>query len=117
MEMDSYDRMETNLTVLCHLGGLAGLFFPLANVFVPLLIWLWKKDEYPVLDRHGIAVVNFHITLTIYFLISAILVFVIIGLPMVIGLLIFAIVVSVKGALLASEGVLYAYPLTIRFVK
>ncbi|MDJ0839907.1 MAG: DUF4870 domain-containing protein [Acidobacteriota bacterium] len=111
------DRMETNLAVLCHLGGLMGLLFFPGNVIVPLVIWLWKKEKYPGLDKHGIEVINFHLTLTIYIVISALLVLVIIGLPMVIAFLVFGIVVSIKGALMAGDGNCYNYPLTMPFIR
>jgi len=50
-------------------------------------------------------------------IISGILVLIVIGLPFVIGLTIFGIVVSVRGVLLANEGECYQYPLSIKFLK
>ncbi|MDJ0839909.1 MAG: DUF4870 domain-containing protein [Acidobacteriota bacterium] len=111
------DRTETNLAVLCHIGGLMGLLFFPGNVIVPLVIWLWKKEEYPSLDKHAVEVINFHITLTIYMIISALLVLVLIGFPMFIALLVFAIVVGIKGARMAGDGYLYNYPMALPFIK
>ena len=116
--MQSIDNIKPlNWTVLCHLAGLIGLFFPLGNIILPIIIWLKKSEQYPEVYKHGVAVINFQISWTIYMIISGLLVFLIIGLPFVIGLSIFGLVVSIKGVLVASEAQFYHYPLSIEFLK
>ena len=40
--------------MFCHLAGLAMfLSIPLANIIAPLAIWLIKREEMPLVDRHG----------------------------------------------------------------
>ncbi len=71
MIMQSIDNIKPlNWTVLCHLAGLIGLFFPLGNIILPIIIWLKKSEQYPEVYKHGVAVINFQISWTIYMIIS-----------------------------------------------
>jgi uncharacterized Tic20 family protein len=108
---------EKNWAVFCHLGGLFGLVLPPLNVAIPLIIWLSFRDKYEFVDDQGKEAINFQISLTIYLVAAAILVFIAIGLLLVIGLAVFALIVSVKAALRAGEGIEFRYPITIRFVR
>ena len=49
----------------CHLSALAGLFVPCGNVIGPLLIWQMKKAEFPSVEIHGKAALNFQLTVLI----------------------------------------------------
>ncbi len=103
--------------MLCHLSGFAMYIFPLGNLIVPFLIWQLKKGDIPALEEHGREVLNFQITYTIYALLALILVFLLIGLPLILVLTIVHAVLIIRGSLQASEGKLYRYPFTIRFLK
>ncbi len=116
--MKSIDTFKSSdWVVICHLSGLIGIFFPLGNVILPIIVWLIKGEEYPEVRKHGVHVINFHISWTIYMIFSGILVFIVIGLPLLIGLVIFGIVVSIKGVLSSHDGICYKYPLAIEFLK
>ena len=107
-----------NWAMIIHLSGLLGsLLFTVGNIVVPLVIWLIKKEDDEFIYKHGREVLNFQISMTLYFIISLILCFIFIGFIMIIGLLIFEIVVVIKAAIKASDGYYYDYPLTIRFIK
>jgi len=64
-------------------------------IVIPLMIWAWKKDEIPEMNRHGMDVLNFQISMFIYLFISAILVLVIIGEFLLLALIIKGI--TIKG--------------------
>ena len=52
----------------CHLSPLALLIgIPVANIVAPLVIWFVRKNSSPSTDRHGRAVLNFQISITLYF--------------------------------------------------
>ena len=110
-------KEERTWAMLCHLSVFAAHFIPLGNIIAPLIIWLIKKEESPFVDFHGKEVLNFQISLLIYFAIAFVLIFVLIGLPMFIALWIFSLVIVVVAALKANAGEYYKYPLTIRFIK
>jgi uncharacterized protein len=104
--------------VLCHASALLGLFFHfLGHICGPLVVWLLKRSEAAEIDAHGKESLNFQLSMLIYDVVAIILCFVLIGIPILILLwvlnTVFVIVASVK----ASEGQLFRYPLTIRFIK
>ena len=104
-------------SMFCHLSTLLGLVVPLGNIFGPLLIWQIKKDEFPETIHHGKEALNFQISMTIYLIVSGILVLLLIGIAFLIILGILDIVFTIIAAVKANEGVRYRYPMTIRFVK
>ncbi|MDQ3063389.1 MAG: DUF4870 domain-containing protein [Acidobacteriota bacterium] len=108
---------QKQMGLFLHLSLLIYTFaFPVGAV-APILIWQLKKDEIPALEAHGKMVTNWMISLAIYFTISFVLAFILIGF---LGFLIFgilAIVFPIIGAVKANNGELWEYPLTIKFLK
>lgn len=98
------------LIILSHLSLLLGVGF-----LLPLIVWLVKKNESPVVVQHARETLNFHLCVYIYGLIAFALCFAIIGFVLLPIIGVGALVLSVVGAMKASDGVLYRYPLTIRF--
>ncbi len=108
---------DNSLAVVMHLLGFAGFVFPFGNIIAPLILWLVKRSESPLLDAAGKEVLNFQISYTIYVAVAGILCFVLIGLLIlpVIGLLwiIFMIIAAVK----TGNGESYKYPFSIRLLQ
>jgi uncharacterized Tic20 family protein len=105
-------------SVLCHASALLGLFFHFfGHLLGPLLVWLIKRGDAPEIDANGKESLNFQISMLIYDAIAAILCLVVIGIPILIALwvlnTVFVIIASVK----TSEGKIYRYPFTIRFLN
>jgi hypothetical protein len=109
-------RQDRTWNMLCHLTALAGFFIPLGNFLGPFVIWLLKKNEIPSVDAHGRESLNFQISMLIYFVVAGLLVFVFIGIPLLIALGLAALICVIIASVKASNGVLYRYPLTIRFL-
>lgn len=103
--------------LLCHLTAFAGYVIPFGHLVGPLTVWLIKKDEMPFVDDQGKEVLNFQITMTLAALVSAILVFVVIGVFLLLAVVILDIVLIIVGAVKANDGVAYRYPFCIRFIK
>ena len=110
--------------MLCHLSALAGYIIPFGNIIGPLLIWQIKKNEFPSVEEHGKAALNFQITVMIAVIVgiiaSVLLSFVCVGfllIPVVVaaGLcgLIFAIIAGIK----ANNGEPYRYPWSLKLVS
>jgi len=70
-----------------------------------------------MVDEHGKEVINFQISITIWFIIAGIFVILLIGIPVLIALAVLQLVFVIIGAIKADSGILYHYPLTIRFIK
>jgi uncharacterized protein len=99
--------------MILHLSLL--LEWTLVGIVVPIVIWQVKKDKYPIIDEHGKNAVNWIISLALYFFLSFLLTFVLIG---VVGFFIFgilAVVFPIIAAIKANNGEVWRYPLSIRF--
>jgi len=104
------DETDRNFALAIHLTPLACVIFgPL--IFTPLVLWLIRKDKSAFVDDHGRELVNFGISYFIYML----LLFWTVVIPMVLGIV--AIVNLIRGAMAASRGEYFRYPLTIRFLS
>ena len=111
--------------MLCHLSALAVCIgIPFGNILGPLIIWQIKKTEFPSVDIHGKASLNFQITVTLAALVAGSVAFVLsffcVGyflfpLVLLIGLagLVFAIIAGIK----ANNGEDYKYPWSLELVK
>lgn len=104
--------------VLCHASALLGLFFHfLGHLLGPLIVWLAKRGDSPEIDAHGKESLNFQLSMLIYEAISAILCFVLIGIPILILLWVLNTILVIVASIQASEGKLYRYPFTIRLIN
>ena len=108
---------ERTWAMLCHFSAFAGLIFPFGNFLAPLIIWLIKKEELEFVEDQGKEVFNFQISMTIYLLISGILCIILIGIPIIIGLVIFCFIITIIAAISANDGKSYRYPINLRLIK
>lgn len=113
---------EKNWAMLCHLSALLGfVLVPSANIWAPLVVWILKKDASPFVDDQGKESLNFHISLWIHTLVSSLLLFTVILIPLVFilwGLIyLVGLIYTILAAVAASNGRFYRYPFTIRFFK
>ncbi len=105
--------------MFCHLSALAGLPVPvIGNIVAPLIIWQIKKEEFPFVDEQGKEAVNFQISMTIYGLVSVVLIpLFCIGFFLLAAVYIVDLIFLLIAAVKANNGYHYRYPLTIRFIK
>jgi len=108
---------ERMWAMFCHLSTFSGSFVPMGHILGPLILWLIKKDESVLINDQGKEAVNFQISVTIYLLVSAVLCFVLIGIPMLFAVVIFDLIVTIIAAIEANQGKFYRYPLCIRFIS
>ena len=103
--------------LVAHLSAFAGHLFPFAHVIAPLVIWLVRRDTSAFVDDQGKEAVNSQITFTIYFAVAGVLCFVLIGIPLLIGLYLANFVFVIVAAMAAYDGKTYRYPFILRLVK
>lgn len=111
--------------MLCHLSVLSACVgVPFGNILGPLLVWQIKKNEFPSVEIHGRAALNFQITVTIAAFASAVVAVVLsffcVGyllFPLVILIGLAGLVFSVIAGIKASNGEDYKYPYSFEFVK
>ncbi len=107
----------TTWAMICHLSGFAGFVFPFANIIAPLLIWGFKRHDYPFLDSQGKEAINFQISVTIYYIVAAFLILLVVGLFLLPLIAAFHIIAMIIASVEAAQGRPFKYPLTIRFLK
>ena len=100
---------QQTLAIITHILGMFIYFLG------PLIILLASENEY--IRKHSRLALNWQISLIIYSLISTILIFLLIGFPLLIMLSVLNIVFPIIAAVKASENKLWKYPLTIEFFK
>lgn len=116
-EPTQHDRGYRLWAMLLHLSMLLGTTaLPILGLVVPIVIWQVKKDEFPELDVHGRNAVNWLISALIYGGISFLLCFVFIGIPLLAILWVVSIVFPLIAGLKANNGVVWDYPMSIRFL-
>ena len=108
---------ERTWAMLSHFSVLCMFIFPFGNILAPLIIWLIKKEEMSFVEDQAKEVLNFQISMTIYLLISGILCFILIGIPFVIGLGIFNVIITIIAGIKANDGKSYLYPINLRLIK
>jgi uncharacterized protein len=111
--------------MICHLSALVGFIgIPFGNILGPLIVWQIKKNEFPSVDVHGKASLNFQISVTLVALAAALVAFVLsffcvgyllVPVVLLIGLagLVFAVIAGIK----ANNGEDYKYPWSLELVK
>lgn len=116
-EVNPTNKDENLWGMLCHLSALAGFVIPFGNIIAPLIIWIMKKDEFPLVNDQGKEALNFQLSVTIYFIVGVVLVFVAIGILILPLIALFSLIMIIIASIKAYDGEKYRYPLTIRLVN
>lgn len=82
----------------------------------PLIVMLTKGNESAFVRRQAVESLNFQISMLIYGIVSAILILALIGILLIFVVGVCWLVFTIVGAVKASSGEDYRYPLTIRMV-
>jgi uncharacterized Tic20 family protein len=104
---------DRGLAAMTHLSGLAGYIIPLGGVLVPIIIWMTKQDS-PVISAIARQAILLNVTAYLMFIVGFLLLLTVILFPLALvvwlGVGIAAIALPVVGAVKASSGVFYRYP-------
>ena len=99
-------------SMLCHLSGLIGVGFVL-----PLVVYFAMRRESEYVASNARAALNFHLSILIYCVCCIPLIFAVVGLPLMVMIAVFSLIVSIIAAVKASDGECYHYPLCIPLVR
>ncbi len=104
---------ERGMAAITHLSGLAGYVIPFGGVLVPIIIWMMKKDS-PVISTIAKQAILLNVIafLSIGVIVALALTIILIPVAIVAGIVLFfsAIVLPIVGAIKASDGTYYRYP-------
>jgi uncharacterized protein len=112
------DDMEANVNqwgMFIHLSQFCGYLVPLAGLIVPIVLWQIKKNDSEIIDQHGRIVLNWIITEFILAIVFVLLIFVVIGVPLLLVLGAVGIIFPIVGAVKANSGEVWPYPCSIKF--
>ena len=124
METD-YENSQRTWTMLCHLSALIiFLGIPFGNILGPFIVWLFKKNKFPLVNELGKESMNFQIAMSVYITIAIILALaftpILIGFLFypVAGILIVAdIALTIFATIQASNNQAYRYPFIFRLIR
>lgn len=104
-------RDDTTWVVLVHLSAFV------LSIIGPIVVMLTRGKESPWVRGHAVEALNAHISYFIYFIISLLLIFILVGILTTIALVGCGIVFPILAAVRAGRGEIYRYPLIFRLVK
>lgn len=104
--------MEVNtFCMLMHLSML------IIGIIMPIVMWATNKDQSEEVNKHGKNILNFAISFAIYFFVSWLLMFVLIGAILFPAVAICGLVFTIIAAVKANKGEAWSYPMTIKFIS
>lgn len=98
--------------IFSHLAMFVG-----APLLIPLVVYLAMRGDSEYVTANAREALNFHLSMLLYSLCCIPLVFVIVGIPLLVMIGLVSVVLSIIGAIKASDGGCFRYPITIRFVR
>jgi uncharacterized Tic20 family protein len=114
---------ERSWSVLAHLSAIIAALVSLGwlSLLGPLIVWLVKKDSSQAVRRAAAGAFNFNLSFWLLYVVSWIMIFTIILLPVGVIMLVVLFVVAawchIKGAIRSSRGETYDYPFQIRVLS
>lgn len=131
---------DNKYAMLMHVSQFSNFIIPSGGLIIPIVMWMSRKENSPFIDINGKIIMNWKISLIIYFIIGVLIAVFsgIISIPItdktdnplpvlswVFGTIVFPLVFfgiidfifTIVGAVKASNGEVWNYPLSIRFFK
>lgn len=128
LENPKEENIQKKWLLLIHTSPFIGFVLPFFNIFIPLLLWIHKREDNRIYDEHGRKVVNFQISLMLYFILIIITLLLIgrmfpfygggqIGLLFIIAMFLFTVIVMLYNIYTAFKNNKCFYPLSIPFIS
>jgi hypothetical protein len=108
---------EQEYCMFMHFSQFLGFIAPVIGLAVPVVMWAIAKDYSKAADSHGRIIFNWLLSCIIYFIIASILIFVVIGIPLILALVVVNFIFVILGAIKARNGEEWEYPLSIPFFR
>ena len=119
LENPKQEKLEQKWLLFLHAGPILGLVLPFFNILLPFFIWIHKRDDNRIFDMQGRVVFNFHLSMSIIFVLSLIslMVFGEIAFYFFLIVIPFSTATSIVNAVRAVNSKKIHYPLTYPFLK
>ena len=109
-------QSEHNWAMAAHLSSFAAAYVAL-GFLGPLVVLLMAGNRSPFVRRHAVEALNFNLSWLLYIVVAGVLVWLLVGIPLIIVLGLAYLVLVVLAAIEASNGREFRYPLTFRVVR
>jgi uncharacterized protein len=111
-------RDERKWAAVAHLAALVGIVIPFVGALLgPFIVWLATRNRFAFAAGQAREALDFQLTVFIAALLSAALVLVGIGVPLLVSLCVVDLVFITIAALRAGDGIAYRYPLSWRALR
>lgn len=108
---------ERKWGVAAHLAAFLGVIgIPLANILGPFAVWLLMKEDSDWVEAQARESMNFQISMTIYTVVAAFTIIILIGFVLVPVLILANFILVVVASVKASDRESYSYPVNLRLV-
>lgn len=70
LENPKEENIQKKWLLLLHSIPFLGFMIPLANILLPLFLWIHKREDNSLYDIHGAKIINFQISMSLLYIIS-----------------------------------------------
>ncbi|MGB4958315.1 MAG: serine hydrolase, partial [Saprospiraceae bacterium] len=111
------EAIQTKWLLIMHGLPIIGLVIPLFNILASIFIWVHKREDNPIYDKHGKAIINFQMTITLMFIVAFVSLITIEGYGFLFFILVipYALIVMLVNIFRVLKGHDCYYPLSIPF--
>lgn len=119
LENPKEEAIQKKWLLLLHGTPLLGFVLPFCNVLFPLFLWIHKREDNTLYDKHGARVVNFHITVLILYVFSFVALLTIEkwGFIIFISVIPICVLIVLANIIYAVKSYKCYYPLSLPFLK
>ncbi len=119
LENPKDEAIQKKWLLLLHGTPLLGFVLPFCNVLFPLFLWIHKREDNAIYDRHGAKIINFQITVLLLYALSFIALLTIDkwGFIIFVSVIPLCILVVLANIVYAVKEYKCYYPLAIPFLK
>lgn len=113
------EDIQRSWMLLLHATPFLGLIIPFGNILFPLFLWIHKSKDNKIYDRHGRAIINFHCSMSLYFVLSLLLFFAFPGYNFFLSgaIVLYTIILVFRNIMSSLDKASCYYPLSISFLK
>ncbi len=117
MNIHSSDVISDQERIYATWIHFSGLFIPVGNFLIPMILWLLKRGESHYIDQQGREVMNFQLTIIFYAIFALILIATPVGWIFVPVILLLHLTGTLAGTLKTWQGRVFRYPVTFRVIR
>ena len=119
LENPKEENIQKKWLLLLHSIPFLGFIIPLANILLPLFLWIHKREDNRLYDLHGAKVINFQISMSLLYILSFIALLTIEkwGFFLFITLIPFSILIMLYNIIKVIKTHKCFYPLAFPFIK